>query len=226
MTKSYTELFKKGTEFLEYLHAHGVNARLDMDSFRDYHVKIRDVFGSTITIYHKPSKQTFSLHIQDHLSDDLQNDIFSLWNAFNANTLFPDQGLCAYVDGSFYNNVVGWGFVIVENGKVIHKDQGIVNFPNAVKSRQISGEIQAVLEVLKYVETEKKTEINIFYDYLGLEKWAKKLWIANTEIAKYYIDILSQSTIAIRWNKVQAHTGNIYNEMADRLAKSAIQNAY
>lgn len=65
----------------------------------------------------------------------------------------------------------------------------------------------------------------MFYDYEGIEKWATGEWEANSAIARAYVYQLQfkQDDIEIVFKKVKAHSGNTYNETADKLAKKGAE---
>ncbi|MGL4561085.1 MAG: RNase H family protein [Brevinema sp.] len=221
MTKSYQELREQSERFIEFLHKQNIDATLDDDTFRDYNVKIK-LLGVSCILYHKPSKQTFSIgchHISDQL---LQEKIQKLWYQF----LFPEDqetsAICAYVDGSCMHGKIGWGLVVVERNEVIYQEKGIVPLSEEEGSRQIAGEIYAVLHALEYAQTSKHKSLTVFYDYKGLEMWATRQWKAVSSIAQFYVTELMKYHISIIWKKIIAHTGHIFNEQADRLAKQAI----
>jgi len=54
--------------------------------------------------------------------------------------------------------------------------------------------------------------------------WATGKWKAKTELTKKYKKLYDYYSkfIEINFSKVKAHTGNTYNELADKLAKKAI----
>ena len=59
---------------------------------------------------------------------------------------------------------------------------------------------------------------------MGIEKWATGEWKANkcgTKMYKAYFDSI-KDRLSVVFYKVKAHSGNEYNEEADRLAKNAL----
>ena len=67
-------------------------------------------------------------------------------------------------------------------------------------------------------------DLLIYYDYEGIEKWCSGEWKANKEGTIYYRQfcIEAMKKINISFKKVKAHSGNKYNDMADKLAKQAV----
>ena len=73
------------------------------------------------------------------------------------------------------------------------------------------------------IENEEK-ELTIHYDYSGLENWAAGTWKTNKELTRNYKAFVNESGIKINWVKSEAHTGDKWNEYADKLAKKALGN--
>jgi viroplasmin and RNaseH domain-containing protein len=86
-------------------------------------------------------------------------------------------------------------------------------------TRQVAGELIAVKEALKWCRDHSVSEIAIYYDYLGIEKWATGQWKTNQSLTQEYARFVRESPIRIHWNKVASHTGNRWNDRADALAK-------
>jgi|SRR5690554_42031 ribonuclease HI len=135
-----------------------------------------------------------------------------------------DDGLFVYVDGSFFEdfNYAGWAFVVVFNGKEMHRDSGITEIP--AKSRNIDGELTASIKALEWLNSNDKTGV-ICHDYLGVAHFATGEWKAKTPIS---IDYIRKSRPILKRNifkKVDAHTGHKWNDLVDLLAKEAIEKA-
>ena len=175
--------------------------------------------------------------------EDVENQIFDNWPECEAfvkgrkgvkfkgfatmddanHFLNPDQAanddtIYAYVDGSFTpsNPKGGWGLVVVQQDNVLHQAFG--ETPEPALSRNIDGEILASLQAVNWANTQNKA-ITICYDYKGIEEWALGRWGAKSEIAKFYITQLQGKLSNISFKKVAAHSGNKWNEEADKLAK-------
>lgn len=131
----------------------------------------------------------------------------------------------AYVDGSFRESerVYGYGLVFISNGcEEYFNEKG--NKEEYLSMRNVSGEIWGAMVAIKKAIERGFKKIIIYYDYLGIEKWARGEWKTNkegTRLYKKFIDKVSNG-IEIEFRKVLAHSGNKYNELADSLAKKAV----
>jgi viroplasmin and RNaseH domain-containing protein len=133
-----------------------------------------------------------------------------------------------YVDGSFINGATGYGAVILKNGAVVDELYGAVAASEVNNTRQVAGELIAVREALKWCCEHSISEVSIYYDYLGIEKWAMGQWKTNQPLTREYARFVRECPIKIRWHKVDSHTGNRWNDRADALAKKgagSIQHA-
>lgn len=136
------------------------------------------------------------------------------------------SSLIAYVDGSFDVSVGRYGFgciLILPDGETIQK-YGSNSNTDSAKLRNVTGEMLGAMYAVKWAMLRGYTEICICYDYTGIENWATGAWKAKTELTKKYAETMQNwgSNIKISFNKIAAHTGDSYNEMADKLAKKAI----
>ena len=91
-------------------------------------------------------------------------------------------------------------------------------------SRLILGEILGAMAAIKKSIELGLDCINIYYDYMGIEMWAKGLWKCNKQGTKDYQDFIkeNQSKIKINFIKIKGHSGVEGNEEADMLAKKAV----
>ena len=124
-----------------------------------------------------------------------------------------------YVDGSFINGATGYGAVVLEDGKVVDELSGVVDASEVNETRQVAGELVAVKEALNWCREHSVDEVSIYYDYLGIEKWATRQWKTNQPLTKDYARFVAECPIRIHWHKVDSHTGNRWNDRADALAK-------
>lgn len=132
----------------------------------------------------------------------------------------------AYVDGSF-DRVGGryaYGVVIVKNNEVIETFNKADNNPRYVESFQIAGEVFGALAAIRWAIAKGYKAINIRYDYMGIEQWATGMWKTNKPVSQDYVVQFKELApyIAVHFQKEKAHTGVEYNELADQLAKRAL----
>ena len=135
--------------------------------------------------------------------------------------------LTIYVDGSF-KEVVGnysYGVVAVLNDEVVYEESGAGNKePEAVALRNISGELTGAMKAVTYAVKNEYKEINLCYDYQGIECWALGTWNRKAPIAEHYHGFMQENSKLIKINfiKIKGHTGVTYNERADVLAGLAL----
>lgn len=132
-----------------------------------------------------------------------------------------------YVDGSYSKTLkkAGFGCVFVKNDSVIHTVAKDAPIDSDEDLWNVTAEIAGVLYAVEWALNNKYPVVNIFYDYEGLEKWYSGEWKTKKKTTKNYVSKLNQfkKDIYIKFNKVKAHSGDTFNELADELAKSAVE---
>ena len=125
-----------------------------------------------------------------------------------------------YTDGSHVTDNIGYGFLCLVNDKVIFKQFGPAK---QSKTLNIAGEIKAVLMAVRHAGISGYKKIKICHDYIGIRAWQNGEWRCKTKESAEYISCLHKMLdnfhIELDFEKVTAHTGNKYNEEADRLAR-------
>jgi len=135
----------------------------------------------------------------------------------------------AYVDGS-YNLETGsysYGVVIIDGENEYHFS-GREDDKELALMRNVAGEIKGSMVAMEWARINGKKSIGIYYDYTGIENWALGNWKTNKEgtknYKKYYDKI--KNDLDVVFIKVKAHSGNKYNDLADKLAKEAIYHFF
>ena len=128
-----------------------------------------------------------------------------------------------YVDGSYNDRTktVGYGLVEVINGEAKFRDFGS-SFPGEdVSSRNVLGELKGAMKAMDLALANNLSEITICYDYKGVELWATGGWKASKDLTKYYRNTMQNRMKHVKVNfvKIEAHSGDKWNDEADRLAK-------
>lgn len=132
----------------------------------------------------------------------------------------------AYVDGSFDQKIGKYAFgciLLLPGGEIVRKS-GNGDNPESAALRNVTGEMLGAMFAVKWCMVNRFSSVKICYDYSGIEMWAAGRWKTNNPLTKKYADYmrLCSRSIEISFRKVQAHTGDQYNEEADRLAKAAL----
>jgi ribonuclease HI len=216
-----TKLQNRAAQFVRALTRAQIDSAIVEDSYRLYSVKIsihpngRDA-GKAI-VYYSPKSDSFSLKLREMVDHSLDDILDEIWRGASDQNL--DERYEIYVDGSFINNATGYGAVILRNDVVIDELCGPVGAGDVNGTRQVAGELVAVKEALKWCRAHSVDEAHLYYDYLGIEKWATGQWKTNQSLTKEYAQFVRACPIRIHWHKVASHTGNRWNDRADELAK-------
>ena len=140
----------------------------------------------------------------------------------------------AYVDGSY--NVTtkrfGYGIVLFTDAQnpdgtpqEIHLSKAF-SHEELASMRNVAGEIMGAAQAMKTAKELGLKELVIYHDYEGIAKWCTGEWKAKkkwTQKYKAFYDEMSKN-MKISFVKVDAHSGDVYNDLADKLAKEAVGN--
>lgn len=131
----------------------------------------------------------------------------------------------AYVDGSFSNDKLefSYGAVLFKDGEALEFSEKFSD-PELISMRNVAGEIKGAEFVMRYCIENGIPEIDIYYDYMGIEKWCTGEWQANKPGTISYRDYYNsiKNKLAVNFIKVKGHSGDKYNDLADLLAKKAL----
>lgn len=148
-------------------------------------------------------------------------------NTNDEGTIVPTKtgAAIAYVDGSYNISTkrFSYGAVIFYNGNEEHFSQGFSD-KSLASMRNVAGEIKGAERAMQYCLDNDIDTLVIYFDYQGIEKWCTNEWRANKEGTKAYKAFYDKCSkkVKIYFEKVAAHSGDKYNDLADSLAKKAI----
>lgn len=137
----------------------------------------------------------------------------------------PDQ-IIAYVDGSFEVSLGRYSYgcvILTPEGEIIRESGGGDN-PESAALRNVTGEMLGSMFAVQWCIKHGYQAVDIRYDYMGIEMWATGGWKAKNELTQKYAEYMQKNAqrVKITFKKIAAHTGNKYNEEADKLAKAAL----
>jgi ribonuclease H-related protein len=128
--------------------------------------------------------------------------------------------MIAYIDGSYCDTkkLSSWAVVFLTKEGSRHCSGGTTK--DFISSRNVTGEIYAAIEAISIALDMGLKEIEIAYDYTGIQKWFDKEWEAKSGIAKHYRCFIDKrcKDIKVTFTKIKAHSGNMFNDMADKIA--------
>ena len=89
----------------------------------------------------------------------------------------------AFVDGSFNQktHVYGYGGFLVHDG-VKEVLQGSGKDADMASMRNVAGEVLGSMAAIEKAVELGLEELSIYYDYMGIEMWAKGLWIKREQL--------------------------------------------
>lgn len=136
----------------------------------------------------------------------------------------PDEAV-AYVDGSYNveSGAYGCGVVFFYRGEELHISR-TGGRPELASMRNVAGEIMGARIAMEEAVSRGAKTLTIWHDYQGVASWCLGEWKTNREGTadyKAYYDSL-RDRLDIRFQKVQGHSGDAGNDLADLLAKRAV----
>ncbi len=161
----------------------------------------------------------------EYKSFNKEEEAINYINRIASNNVSPfSKNGTAYVDGSFnkITNEYSFGAILFyDNKKLIFKKKFNDEFS---QYRNVSGEVRGSSFIIYKAIKLGLKEIDLFYDYKGIEEWYVGNWKANNDLTKKYQNFSKECSgkIIVNFHKVESHTGVKYNEEVDILAKEAL----
>lgn len=135
--------------------------------------------------------------------------------------------LVAFTDGSFDKDLkrysYGVQFILPDGSQ--SDICGYGSNPEYIDSNNVIGEIFGVINALDWAVSNNYEKIKVYHDYEGLSKWISGEWKANSKVGRMYLGLFNakfKDVLEVLFEKVPGHSNVLYNEKADRLAKSAL----
>lgn len=157
----------------------------------------------------------------------MQNGVTSMADTPAEEADITEQGvLKAYVDGSYIltkADSFAYGVVFLDaDGQ--RTASGACKDPDLATMRNVAGEIRGAAYAMQYAVERGYKKLWIYHDYEGIARWCLGDWKTNREGTKAYKACYDsiKDRLEIHFVKVKGHSGDIYNEMADQLAKKAL----
>lgn len=136
-----------------------------------------------------------------------------------------DSECVAYVDGSYDNKTgfYGFGCVFITSNREYHLG-GCDKVPYLASMQNISGELLGAMVAIDYAKRLGFKKITIYHDLEGTAKWANREWNRNKTGTIQYEDYVSNARLVldIDFVWVKGHSGVVYNEAADDLARQSL----
>ncbi len=135
----------------------------------------------------------------------------------------------AYVDGSYNSETqaFSYGMVLFYNEEELHLSEKFCD-SDLAEMHNVAGEIKGSEAAMKYCINNNISSITIYHDYEGIAKWCTGEWKAKKAGTIAYVNFYKKvsSKVYVRFVKVKGHSGDKYNELADKLAKEALGIKY
>lgn len=135
-------------------------------------------------------------------------------------------GPVAYVDGSYSHELLRYSFgcIILTPQGDEYRYRGSGDNPDLLAIRNVAGEMLGAMYAVRWALKNGYASIELRYDYEGIEKWVTGVWKAKMDLTQKYAEYMRRCAMKVKltFTKVEAHTGDYYNEEADALAKEGL----
>lgn len=147
-------------------------------------------------------------------------------NYIDPEDIKEDFDFVAFVDGSYdrVSKTFGSGIAVLD-----FNNDSVEEFKVAGHDRwdqwNIVGEIEASKHAIKLAYDNKLNKVCIYHDLKNIALWASGSWQAKNEYTQDYVRYVEKYSkdMEITFVKVKGHSCNKYNDIADRLAREAIE---
>lgn len=147
-------------------------------------------------------------------------------NYIEPDDIKSDFDIIAFVDGSYdrVSKTFGSGIAVIDFEKNLVKEYKVAGH-DKWDQWNIVGEIEASKYAIKLAYDKGLNKICIYHDLKNIALWAAGTWQAKNEYTQSYVRFVEEYSkdIEITFIKVKGHSCNKYNDIADRLAREAIE---
>ena len=118
--------------------------------------------------------------------------------------------LVVYVDGSFDEKIGKYAFgciILTPRGETI-RESGNGNEPDSLAIRNVAGEMLGAMYAVQWAIKNGYHNLELRYDYEGIEKWAQGEWKAKNTLTQKYANFMKSKSdiLKISYQKVKAHS--------------------
>ncbi len=223
-------IIDKANKFCKFLNSKNFESYVINETLREYNVKISINNQYKGNLYYSPKANRFKLVTNEIKDPVIEGILEDLWLEFNSEsvTYVADQQYFnevynnfthIYVDGSYKNGGFGYGYAVIKNDSVVHKEYGVVDEEVFRTQRNIGGEFVSVISALRYCKKNNIENVIIYFDYWGISKFVNGSWKPKSESSEAYLQRFNEIGINPVFVKVEAHQSVKWNEFVDQLAK-------
>lgn len=132
------------------------------------------------------------------------------------------KSITAYIDGSYTKDkdYSGYAVVFVKNNRILESISGC-SYQN-IKMQNVTAELTAAMKAVEWAVNRRYSHIIIFHDFMGVSKILSGEWGVKNPFTRFYKKFMESKSrkINISFGFVKSHSGDIYNEIADKLARA------
>lgn len=182
------------------------------EEFEKYMDGYSDLFGRVFEL-----KELADLYMEDEINGEEDVTLTQLKDIYD---------VVAFVDGSIRRDLhwFSYGIVLFHNGKEHHFKQKYTN-NSFYEVLSDAGELKGAMKVMKYAKDHGAKRVAIFHDSAKIADLANRVEVPTGIAHQDYIDFYDEMVedgLYITFYKVKAHSNNHYNDLADELAKDAL----
>ena len=88
--------------------------------------------------------------------------------------------------------------------------------------QNVTAELTAAMKAVEWAVNRRYSHIIIFHDFMGVSKILSGEWGVKNPFTRFYKEFMEKKSkkINISFGFVKSHSGDIYNEIADKLARA------